>query len=74
MIEWLRRTGRSFVVVATKADRLSGNELRNSLRRLQEAHAVERLLPYSARSGLGKDELWREIWERVQQPGERMIG
>jgi GTP-binding protein len=74
MIEWLRRTGRSFVVVATKADRLSGNELRNSLRRLQEAHGIERLLAYSARSGLGKDELWREIWERVQQPGERMIG
>jgi len=74
MIEWLRQSGRPFVVVATKADRLSGNELRNSLRRLQEAHGIERLLAYSARTAFGKEDLWREIWERVQQPGERMTG
>lgn len=63
MIEWLRHSGRPFVLVATKADRLSGNELRNSLRKLAEAHGTERLLPYSARTGAGKDELWREIWK-----------
>ena len=74
MIDWLRQSGRPFLAVATKADRLSGNELRNSLSRLQEAHRIERLLPYSARSGFGKEELWREIWERAQQPSERMIG
>ena len=68
MLAWLRKSGRPFVVVATKTDRLSGNELRNSLRRLQEEHGVERLLPYSARTGLGKDELWREIWERIGSP------
>lgn len=67
MIEWLRHVGRPFVVVATKADRLSGNELRNSLRKLQEAHGVERLLAYSARTAIGKDELWREIWGAVER-------
>lgn len=67
MIEWLRHSGRPFVVVATKADRLSGNELRNSLKKLQEAHGTERLLPYSARTGIGKDELWREIWNVVER-------
>jgi GTP-binding protein len=67
MIEWLRHSGRPFVVVATKADRLSGNELRNSLRKLQEAHALEKLLPYSARTGIGKEDLWREIWSMVER-------
>ncbi|HZU21601.1 MAG TPA: ribosome biogenesis GTP-binding protein YihA/YsxC [Terriglobales bacterium] len=65
MIEWLRQSGRPFVTIATKADRLSGNELRNSLRRLEEAHGIEHLLPYSARTGAGRDDLWRHIWEKV---------
>ena|SRR5215469_9765960 len=69
MIEWLRHSGRPFIVVATKADRLSGNELTNSLRRLSEAHKTELLLPYSARTSDGKDELWRQIWEAVGSVG-----
>ncbi|MBV8206726.1 MAG: YihA family ribosome biogenesis GTP-binding protein [Acidobacteria bacterium] len=62
MIDWLRHAGRPYVVVATKADRLSGNELRNSLRRLTEAHGAEPAFAYSARSGLGRADLWKAIW------------
>lgn len=61
LIAWLRRHQRPFLVVATKADRLSGNKLRTSLRALEEAHQVEGILPVSAEKGGGLKELWREI-------------
>ncbi len=68
LLEYLARTGRPYVVVATKADRLSGNELRNSLRRLGTELGVERLLPFSAKTGAGRDELWRAIWAAAARP------
>jgi GTP-binding protein len=71
MIEWLRQCGRPFLVVATKADRVSGNQLRTNLQRLAEEHQAE-LLPYSARTGSGKTELWRAILEAAgnEQSGD----
>ena len=72
MIEWLRQSGKPFVVVATKADRVSGNQLRNNLRRLNEEHQVEPL-PYSARTGSGKAELWRAILEAAGQRSEEAV-
>ncbi len=61
MVDWLRHGHRPFVVVATKADRLSGNQLSNGLRRLTEELQIEKPLPYSARTGTGRDDLWRQI-------------
>ncbi len=62
LIEWLHHVGRPYVVVATKADRLSGNQLTNSLRKLKEELGAERIVPFSARTKAGGDELWKEIW------------
>ncbi|HEY2497196.1 MAG TPA: ribosome biogenesis GTP-binding protein YihA/YsxC [Candidatus Angelobacter sp.] len=67
LIDFLRSAGRDFIVVATKADKLSGNKLRSALATLARDHAVETLLPYSARTGDGRAELWREIRARVEQ-------
>jgi GTP-binding protein len=61
LIEWLRSKNRSFVVVGTKSDRVSNNQLQNSIRRLTEHFHIERILPYSTKTGAGKNELWREI-------------
>lgn len=61
LAEFLRAIGRSHLVVATKADRLSNNQLQPSLQRLKEALGTENILRYSARTGLGRDELWNEI-------------
>lgn len=60
MIEYLRRTNRHLVVVATKADRV-GTRLQASLNALKKAHCVDFVLPYSAKTGLGQDELWRRL-------------
>jgi GTP-binding protein len=61
LIEWLRAKNRSFVVVGTKSDRISNNQLQNSIRKLTEHFQIERILPYSTKTGTGKNELWREI-------------
>lgn len=61
LVRWLQQHQRPFLMVATKADRLSGNKLRKSLRELEDAHEVEGILPVSAETGGGLKELWREI-------------
>jgi GTP-binding protein len=61
LVRWLQQHQRPFLMVATKADRLSGNKLRKSLRDLVDAHEVEGILPVSAETGGGLKDLWREI-------------
>jgi GTP-binding protein len=61
LIEFLRHSRRHFVVVGTKADRLSGNGRAQALRRLREAFGEDDLLPVSAKTGAGMKELWAAI-------------
>lgn len=61
LIHFLRSMQRDFLAVATKADKLSGNKLRNALATLAHEHALDTLLPYSAKTGDGRAELWRQI-------------
>ena len=56
-----RASERSFVVVGTKADKLSGNTLRKAISTLTQDRPELRVVPYSARTGLGRDELWQQI-------------
>jgi GTP-binding protein len=65
LIDFLRSMDRDFLVVATKADKLSGNKLRSALAALAREHALDALLPYSATTGVGRAELWREIRSRT---------
>ena len=61
LIEWLKFHNRPMVVVGTKADRISNNVLNNSLRTLKASFGIEDLLPYSTKTGAGRNELWRVI-------------
>ncbi len=60
---WLRAAGREFLVVATKVDRLSGNERTRNLATLKKDHELDELLPVSAKTGYGVKELWSRIEE-----------
>lgn len=60
LVEWLQSHGKLFQLVGTKTDRLSGNKLKQSLKALEAEFGGE-VLPYSSKSGTGKDELWRVI-------------
>lgn len=61
LLEFLQASERSFILVGTKADKLSGNTLRKALDTLSGSRPEMRIVPYSARTGLGRDELWHEI-------------
>jgi GTP-binding protein len=63
LIAFLRAARRVLLVVATKSDRLSGNQLRNSMKTLCDELEVEQVLPYSAKTGAGRGELWQAIKE-----------
>ncbi|MGA7908763.1 MAG: ribosome biogenesis GTP-binding protein YihA/YsxC [Candidatus Sulfotelmatobacter sp.] len=70
LLEFLSASGRDFVVVATKSDRLSGNQLRNALHTLAQEYPTAAIVPYSAKTGAGRDELWKHIREAARQLNE----
>jgi GTP-binding protein len=61
LIDWLRAAGRDFAVVATKIDRLSGNERTRNLLALKKGLELEAVLPVSAKTGYGVTALWARI-------------
>ncbi len=65
LLDALRQMQRPLLVVGTKADRLGGNQLRNSLATLQRELGVERILPIASKTGKGTQELWNEIAKMV---------
>ena len=67
LIAFLRHAQRDFLVVATKTDKLSGNKLRAALAGLARDHGIPAVLPYSARTGEGRAELWRAIRTRKEE-------
>ncbi|HZD30780.1 MAG TPA: ribosome biogenesis GTP-binding protein YihA/YsxC [Candidatus Angelobacter sp.] len=68
--EFLRHHDRPYLVVATKADRISNNQLHKAVATLSKALAVPAgaIVPFSAKSTKGHTELWRAIQEAVQMP------
>lgn len=61
MVEYLKATSRPFLIIATKTDRMSSNELQRAMRSLEAEYADIKVMPYSAKNGAGRDELWQEI-------------
>jgi GTP-binding protein len=61
LIEWLRAAQREFAVVATKVDRLSGNERTRNLAALKSGLELEHLIAVSSKTGYGVNALWTRI-------------
>jgi GTP-binding protein len=59
--EWLEHSDKPRLIVATKSDKLSNNELRKNLGHIRNVLNDESVLAYSAKTGRGRDELWRAI-------------
>ena len=66
LLEFLTATARPFVIVATKSDRLSGNQLANALRVFQDKYPSARVMPFSAKTGAGREQLWQEIRQAAE--------
>ena len=67
LLDWLRHAGSSFVVVATKIDRLSGNERTRNLAGLRKGLEIDEILSVSAKTGAGL----KELWARIEEAGIR---
>jgi GTP-binding protein len=66
LVDYLSARGRPYLIVATKSDRLSGNQLHNAMRLLTKENPETRILPFSARTGAGKEKLWDEIRTAIE--------
>lgn len=77
LITFLRHHERPFLIVGTKSDRVSNNQLRNAIQTLQQEFDSDRILPYSTKTGAGQEELWKEIRAaagRIMTEGEQATG
>ena len=61
LIDFFRTTGRPYLVVGTKPDRISKNVLPKNLAALRKAHGVDEVLAVSAEKGGGLKELWARL-------------
>ena len=61
LMDFLNQSGRNFLLIATKSDRLSNNQLRNALNSLSDAYPAATMIPFSAKTGAGRDEVWNKI-------------
>jgi len=70
LIEWLRHYGRRHVIVLTKSDKLSRGESmkrRRQIASLLGLEGAEAPVLFSARTGDGKDEIWRSIRQALAE-------
>lgn len=67
LVEFLADAERNYLVVGTKADRLSGNSRVKAHAALGEAFGADRLLLCSAKTGAGMKELWQAIRDAAGQ-------
>jgi GTP-binding protein len=61
LIDFYKQTGRPYLVVGTKSDRIGRNALTKSITALKAAHDVDEVLPVSAEKSTGLKELWSRL-------------
>lgn len=66
LITFFKQMQRPYLVVGTKADRLSNNALAKSVVALKKAHEVDEILPVSAKTDAGTKALWQRLMEVVE--------
>jgi len=64
--EWLNESEKPRLIVATKSDKLSNNELRKNLEHIARVLNDDSVMAYSAKSGRGREELWRAIRSAIE--------
>jgi len=59
--EWLEHNQKPHIIVATKSDKLSQNELRKNIRRVESVLTNNKVIAYSALTRHGREEIWQAI-------------
>jgi GTP-binding protein len=66
LLEFLSNSGRDYLVVGTKSDKLSNNQLNNALKVLTAQNPAARVISYSSKTSAGREELWKHIREAAE--------
>jgi len=61
LLSFLNSSNREFLVIATKSDRLSNNQLSNAVGRMKDAYQAATVVAFSANTGAGRDTVWNRI-------------
>ena len=64
--EFLTSRGRPHAIIATKCDRMSGNDLTRAMRSLGQEYPGVPMVAFSAKTGAGKEDLWNQIRTAVE--------
>lgn len=67
LFEWLRENDKPNLVVATKADKISRNELTASLAASRKAMPEASIIAYSSKTGAGREEVWSCIEKSIAE-------
>ena len=59
--EWLNFNGKPHIAVATKSDKLTANQLTKHLKLIRMALKFSEVIPYSAETGKGRDDVWGQL-------------
>lgn len=68
-VQWMALQGIAFAVVTTKIDKLKKTAQQKSMEQWKRYLQVERVHPFSALKGLGKEGLWHTIDAALQRGG-----
>jgi len=64
--EWLIFYRKPHIIVATKIDKLSSNDLKKSLTKIERAFPKSKIIPYSSVTGEGRNAVWQEIKAAIE--------
>jgi len=64
--EWLIHNGKPYIIVATKADKLSNNQLAKNIASAKKSLNPSDVIAYSAITGRGANEVWRMISRAIK--------
>ena len=67
LFDWLTFNEKQHLVVATKSDKLSNNQLTTQLRNIRKDLQGREVIACSVRTGKGREELWRLIETAVEK-------
>ena len=70
MFQWFRETGCPLIIVANKLDKLKKSEIEPNLQRIRDTLELgeeDRLIPFSAEKGTGREELLSAIFAGIEK-------
>lgn len=67
LADWLRHHRKKVLVVATKSDKLSTNQLGKSIKEIRAVFGEYPVVPYSSVTGKGREEVWKAIDESLKK-------